>query len=153
MNPARIVAACRDGRRCGHGQTDAELLFDLFICDAGVVGDAALAGAAQLVENFARLAKREPVRPAQRRGDVLNDPPVLPRIARRIDRLVDLDDAAFDLRDRPFIFFLQRAGQHDVGMSGRVVEEEIDRHVELELLQHAGDEIVVRQRYQGIEAD
>ena len=86
---------------------DAELLLDLFVRDAGVVGDAAPTCAAQLVEDFARLAKCKAVRPAQRGGNVLDDPPILPRISRRIDRLVDLDHSAFDLRDRAFIFFLQ----------------------------------------------
>ena len=39
----------------------------------------------------------EALLPAQRPGDVLDDAPVLPGLAGRIDRLVDLDDAAFDL--------------------------------------------------------
>ena len=58
------------------------------------------------------------------------------RLARAVDRLVDLDDAAFDLRDGAFVLLLQAAGQHDVGVAGRVVQEEVDRDEELELLEH-----------------
>src|SRR4051812_4699674 len=119
---------------------DAELLLNLFVRDAGIVGDAALAGPAELVEDLPRLAKRKAMWPAQRLRDVLNDAPVLPRIARRIDCLVDLDHSTFDLGDRTFIFFMQRTGQDDVSIAGRVIEEEIDRHEEVEFLQHAGDE-------------
>ena len=63
--------------------------------------------------------------------------PVLPRLAGAVDRLVDLDDAALDLRDGALVFFLQAAGQDDVGVAGGVVEEEVDRDVELELLEAA----------------
>ena len=43
----------------------------------------------------------------------------------------------FDLRDGPFVLFLQTAGQDDVGVARRLVQEEIDRHVELELLERS----------------
>ena len=61
------------------------------------------------------------------RGNVLDDPPVLPRLARALNRLVDLDDAALDLRDQAFVLLLQAARQYHVGMARGVVQEEIDR--------------------------
>ena len=75
------------------------------------------------------------MRPTERAREILDDPPVLPRLARAIDRLVDLDDPPLDLRDRALVLFLQTARQHDIGVTGGVVEEEIDRDVELELLE------------------
>ena len=75
------------------------------------------------------------------------------RLARAVDRLVDLDDAAFDLRHRALVFFLQAAGQHDVGVARGVVEEEVDRDEELELVEAARDERVVGQRDLRVEAD
>ena len=135
------------------GPEHAHLALDLFVGHARVVGDAALAGDAQLLEDLARAREREAVRTAQRGGDVLNDPPVLARLARTIHRLVDLDDASFDLRDRALVFLVQAARQHDVGMAGGVVQEEVDRDVELELVEAAGDERVVGQRDLRIEAD
>jgi hypothetical protein len=71
----------------------------------------------------------------------------------RIDRLVDLDDAPFDLRHRPFVLFLQAAGQARRRRAGRVVEEEIDGDVELELVEAARDEAAVGQRHLRVEAD
>ncbi len=44
-------------------------------------------------------------------------------------------------------------GKDDVGMPGRLVEEEIDGDVELQFLQHPLDEVAVRQRHLGVEAD
>ena len=132
---------------------DAHLLRDLLVGHAGVVGDAAFAGDAQLLEDLARLVEGEAVRPAERLRDVLDDAPVLARLARAVHGLVDLDDAPLDLRHRPFVFLVQAAGQHDVGVPGGVVEEEVDGGVELELLEAARDEGVVRQRHLRVEAD
>ena len=95
----------------------------------------------------------KPLLAAQRLGDVLDDPPVLPRIAGRVDRLVDLDHPALGAGDHAFVLLVQRAGQHDVGVPGGLVQEEVDRDVELQLLQHPPDEVVVGQRDQRVEAD
>ena len=53
----------------------------------------------------------------------------------------------------PFVLLVQAARQHDVRVPGRVVEEEVDRGVELQLLEAARDEGVVRQRDLRVEAD
>ena len=71
----------------------------------------------------------------------------------QLDRLVDLDDPSLDLRDRPLVLLLQAAGQDDVGVAGGVVQEEVDRDEELQLLERARDELVVGQRDLGVEAD
>jgi hypothetical protein len=74
-------------------------------------------------------------------------------LAGRIDRLIDLDDAPLDLGDGSFIFFLEAARQDDVGVARRIVKEEVDGHVELEFLERACDERVVRQRHFRIETN
>src|SRR6478735_7744225 len=93
------------------------------------------------------------MRTPERLGNVLDDAPILTRLARTVDCLVDLDDPPFDLGDRPFVLFVQAARQHDVRVPGRVVEEKIDSGVELQLLETARDEGVVRQRHLRVEAD
>ena len=141
----RVVAVARPEH--------AHLPLDLFVSDAGIIGDAVFAGAAELVEDLARLVEREAVRPSQRTGEILDDAPVLPRLAGTVDRLVDLDHASFHLRHRAFVFFVQAARQHDVRVPRRVVEEEIDGGIELELLEAAGNEAAVGQGDFGIETD
>ena len=64
------------------GQKTPILRFDLLVGDARVVGDAARRRPAQLLEDFPRTGKREAALAAEGLGDVLNDPPVLPRVAR-----------------------------------------------------------------------
>src|SRR5262245_51305083 len=141
----RIVAVARPEH--------AHLCFDLFVRNPGIVGDAAFAGAAQLVEELVRAGKAEPMRAAEPTRDVLNDSPILSRVAWRIDRLVDLDDAPFDLCNGAFILLLEAAGQHDVGMTRGVGQEEVDGSVELESFQCAGAECDVRQRHDRVEAN
>ena len=117
------------------GPEHTEVALDFLVGHARVIGNPAFAGDAQLLEDLARTGKRESVRPLERARDVLDDAPVLPRLAGTLHGLVDLDDAALDLRDQPFILLVKRAGQHDVGMAGRVVQEEIDGDEKLELLE------------------
>src|SRR4029079_5844217 len=105
------------------------------------------------LEDLTGALEREAVRPSQRRGDVLDDAPVLPRLAWTVDRLVDLDDAALDLRDGPFVFFVQTPRQHDLGVPCRVVQEEVDGGIELEFLETARHEGIVGKRDLRIEAD
>src|SRR5262245_8361994 len=93
------------------------------------------------------------MRPPERLRDVLDDAPILTRVAGAVHSLVDLDDAPLDLRHRPFVLLVQAAGQHDVGVPRSVVEEEVDGNIELELLEGARDEGVVRQRHFRVEAD
>src|SRR5262249_22209916 len=124
---------------------NAVLLLDFLVGDAAVVGHAALAGAAEFVENLFRPAVGKALGPAERGGDVLNDAPVLARIAGGVNRLVDLDDPTFDLRDRALVLLVQRAGQYHVGVPGRLAHEKINGHEELELVEHAPDILIIRQ--------
>src|SRR5262249_50219912 len=96
---------------------------------------------------------REAALATHRASDVLNDAPILFRVARRIDRFVDLDDAAFDLRDDSFVLFMQRAGQDDVGVMRRFIQEEVYRHVKFQFVERPSDKVVIRQRDLRIEAD
>src|SRR5688572_7003955 len=130
-----------------------ELRGNLLVRDARIIRDAAFAGDAKLLEDLARMGEGEPGRPAKRARDVLDDAPVLPGIARAVNRLVDLDDAPFDLCDRPFVFLVQAPRQDDVGVPRGVVQEEVDGDVELELLEAPGDETVIRQGDLRVEAD
>src|SRR4029434_10989131 len=116
-------------------------------------GDTAFAGDPKLVEDFARLGEGETGRPAERLRNVLDDAPVLPRLTRTVDGLVDLDDASFNLGHRAFVFLLKTARQHDCGVPRRVVQEEVDRGVELELVETTRDEGIVGKRHLRVEAD
>src|SRR5690606_6024375 len=114
-----------------------ELLIDLLVRDAGVVREATLRRDAQLVEDPARRLEVEAAAAAERVRDVLDDAPVLARVARRIDGPVDLDDAALDLRHGALVLLLERAREHDVGVARGLAQEELDRDEELELLERA----------------
>src|SRR5262245_54391845 len=135
------------------GPEHSHVPLDLLVGHARVIGDAAAAGDTKFLENLARTAEGEACRTLQRDRNVLDDPPVLARLSGTRHRLVDLDDAAFDLCDRPFILLVKAAGQDDVGVTRRVVQEEIDRRVELQLVETASDEVVVGERDLRIEAD
>ena len=91
--------------------------------------------------------------PTERLRDVLDDAPVLARLTGAVHGLVDLDDAPFDLGDRAFVLLLEAARQDDVGVPRRVVHEEVDGGVELQLFETARDKGIVRQRHFRVEAD
>src|SRR5688572_1935869 len=93
---------------------DAEVARDFLVGHARVVGHAALARNSQLFEDRAWSLEGEAVRPPQRSGDVLEDPPVFARIPGAGHCLVDLDDAALDLGDRAFVLLLEAARQDDI---------------------------------------
>src|SRR5262249_41011379 len=80
------------------GPEHTHLPLDLLVGYARVVCDPAFAGDPQLVEDLARMGEGEALSPAQRGSDVLNDPPILPCVPWRVDRLVDLYHPALDLR-------------------------------------------------------
>src|SRR6516165_10919872 len=117
----------------------ALLRLDLLVAEARVIDDAALRRPAQLVEDLPRTGEGESSLPAQRAGDILEDPPVLPGVAGRRDGLVDLDDAALRGAEDPLVLPVLRAGQDHVGEPGRLAEEEIDVGDELQLWQHSLD--------------
>src|SRR5262245_8989436 len=123
------------------GPKNPVLALDLFIADAGVIGDAGAGRHAQLVENLSRVGKSETMGPVQRLGNVLNDTPIFPRLAGALHSLVDLDDAALGGCDNTFVFFLQRTGQDHIRITRGVTKEEIDGDVEFQLLEHAPDKI------------
>ena len=45
---------------------------------------------------------------------------------------------------------MQRAGQHNVGVARGVVQEEIDRHIELQLVEHAGTKLLSGSETSGL---
>src|SRR5581483_6088020 len=105
------------------------------------------------VEDLARRREGEAAGTSERGRDVLDNPPVLSRLAGAVDRLVDFDDTALHLRDRAFVLLLEAAGQDDVGVARRVVEEKVDGGVELQFLEGALNERAVGQRHLWVEAD
>src|SRR5688572_3700611 len=134
------------------GPKNPVLALDLFIADTEVISDAGARGHAQLVENLLWVGKGEPMRPVQRLRNVLNDTPIFPRFTGTLHGLVNLDDAALGGCDYAFVFFLQRTGQDHIRIMRAVIEEEIDHDVEFQLLKHAPDKIIVRQRDNRVEA-
>lgn len=126
LEQARCAGMVRRRARPEH----AVLALYLFIGDPVIIGDAALRGVTEFVENGARRGEGKPMRPLQRLRHILDDAPVLPRLARAFHGFIDFDDAALSGRDDAFVLLLQRAGQHDVRVARAVVEEEIDSDVE-----------------------
>ena len=131
----------------------AHVVFDLLVSDAEVISRAAFGGDAQFVENLLGRIVGEMLLRSQPLRDIQKDAGVSAGIARRVHRLADAHDAAFSRRDRAFLFFMERAGQNQIGMTRGFVEEEIDADVELQFLQRLPDHVVVRQRNQRVEAD
>src|SRR5215472_10364718 len=123
----------------------ALLLIDLFIGDAVVIGDAALGGASQLLEYFAGLAEGKVFASAEEAGQIADDLGIPPRVAGRVDRLLNMDHARLHARGDALFFLLKAAGQYDVRMGGGLGEEEIDDTEEFQLLQGFAREVGVRQ--------
>src|SRR5262249_46498779 len=121
----------------------AELAFNLVVGNSRVVRHAARGGPAQLLEDFTRTCEGEAALPAKGPGDVLQDLPVLLRVARRGHGRIDLDDPALGRADRALVLLVLRAGQHHVGEAGGFTQEEIDAGEEFELLEHAADEVAI----------
>ena len=93
------------------------------------------------------VAGAEPLR------EVADDPPVLARALWRAHDLPVMDDPALDVGRRPFVLLHQRAGKDDVGVARRFGHEEVDDGEELEPAERFADEVAVRQRHRGVEAD
>src|SRR5690606_14537957 len=121
--------------------------------NARVVNHRAAARRAQRIPDFAWAREGHPLLTPERTRDVLDDDPVPPCLTRWIDGLVDLDDPAFQLRHRAFVFFLKRTWEHYVGVPPRLVHEEVDRHVKLQAFEHFANEVVIRQPHDRVEAD
>ena len=132
---------------------DAHLLVDLLVGDAVVIGDAAARGLAQFLEDLARFVEREVLAAAQAARQIADDLRIGARIAGRIHGLLNMDHAPLHVAGDALLFFLQAAGQHDVGMRRGFRKEEIDDAEELQLLQRFAREIGVGQRDQRVEAD
>src|SRR5262249_23264897 len=108
------------------GPKDAVLGLNSLVGNARIVRDAAGTRPPQLVEDLPRAGEREPLRPAEGTGDVLDDPPVLAGVAGTVDRLIDLDDPALRRADDALILLVQRTRKHHVGVPGRLGQEEVD---------------------------
>ena len=132
---------------------ETHLVLDALPRRAPVVGGAAGGGEAQLLEDLLGAGVSEVLALAETVGEVDEDPPVHPRIAGRVDGLVDLDDATLAGRGGAFVFLVQRPGQHDVGVVGRLRQEEVDDGVELEPIERLRGELCVGRRHSRVEAD
>src|SRR5690554_2339630 len=150
---ARVIHGLTVGRLAGTGPEDAVLILDLFISNARIVDHRPLGGDAQLLEHLSGVCEGHAVFATQRAGNILNDRPIPARLARALDRPVDLDNAPLKLRDRALVLLLQRPRQDDIGKTSGLVEEEVDRNVEVELLEHAPDEVVIGKRNHRVKAN
>src|SRR5207302_5306518 len=125
-------AALEEPRRAGVilGWTrpeGAHVTIEALVRDAAVVGDAAAREPPQLVEDVGRRMEVEALTLAEPACQLADDLPVAPRLARRLDGLPDADDAALDARHRAVVLLVQRAGEHEVGVTRRLRQEEVDR--------------------------
>ena len=64
-----------------------------------------------------------------------------------------MNDAPLDVGGRAFVFFHQRSRQHEVGIAGGLGHEEVDHGEEFQPTECFADEVAVRQRHGGVEAD
>src|SRR5262245_58256497 len=85
--------------------------------------------------------------------DVADDRAVDTGAARRIDGLLDVNDASLGAGDDAFLFFLETAGQDDVGVMRGLGEKEVDHAEELEPFEGLTGEVRVWQRNERVEAD
>jgi hypothetical protein len=105
----------------------------------------------ELGENFTGSLESKSPLPPERLGDVLEDPPVLFRVAGRVDRLVDLDDPPLGRAGDTFVLLVLGAGQNHVCEPAGFAEEEVNVRIELELAQHALNEVAIWQGYDRVE--
>src|SRR5215472_11934604 len=98
---------------------------DLLVSDAIVVGMSAARRFPQLVVNLARRAVWKELFLAETLGDFAVDPTVASGVSGRIDGFPDVNDTAFGRTADSFLFFLETAGQHDVGIVSGFGHEKI----------------------------
>src|SRR5207245_7380510 len=108
----------------GAGPEDAALRVDLLVADTGIVGGPALAGAAQLLEDFARTGVAETVSVTEARGDVAQHFDVRPRARWRGLGAAAAHHAALEIRHRSFFLGPLRRWQDAVPPRRRLGEEE-----------------------------
>src|SRR5262249_14444373 len=84
-----------------------EVLLDLLVRDAGIVGDSAARGAPQFLKDLLRRAEVEETALAQSPRQIADNLPVAPGFAGGIDRLADADDAALRTSHGPLVFLLK----------------------------------------------
>ena len=70
---------------------------------------------------------------------ITDDPRIDARVPGRINRLVDLDHASFDVAHYAFFFFLQASGKDDVRVMCCFGHEKIDHAEEFQLLERFAD--------------
>ena len=126
---------------------DAHLLVDLLPGNPEIVGHTAFRGNAQLVEDLLRRAVHKLVGGTEPRGEVADDPPILPGARRRIDCLLMVDDAALDVGGGAFVLFHQGARQNHICMLCRFGKEEVAGGEELQLLERFANEGLIGQRH------
>ena len=105
---------------------DAHLALDALVGDAGVVGGAAGAGAAELVEDGLGVAEIELVRASQAARQLEEDRGVGARPGGRRHRGAEAHHARLGGRRRALLLLVQRAGQHHVRVPRRLAHEEVD---------------------------
>ena len=87
-------------------------------------------------------------------GELAEDPDVVARLARRVERLPDALDAALAARDRALSLApARRCGEHDVRELARPREEDVLDDEVLELLQQPDGALLVRLGLRGVLAE
>src|SRR5207245_6845056 len=137
----------------GAGPEDAALRVDLLVADTGIVGGPALAGAAQLLEDFARTGIAETVSVTEACGDVAQHFDVRPRSRWRGLGAAAAHRPALELRHRSFFLGPLRRWQYDVRQRRRLGEEEVGDGEKVERTQPRFDPPRIGRGHDGVRAN
>src|SRR5262245_35230340 len=132
----------------GAGPEYTHLAVDLFVSDAVVIGMTAARGFPQFVEDLPRGLVVEEFSFAQAASKVAINLPINASVPWRVHRLLNVQDAAFDIGDDAFVLLLQAASQDHVGMMCGLRKEEVHHAEKLEFLQRLAGKVRIGQRDQ-----
>src|SRR6266496_2248358 len=106
------------------GPEDTHLFIHSLVGDAVVVRHTASRGDSQLLENVGRILKWKELSATEPMCQVDDDVGVASGVARGIDAVLPVNDAAFGTATEPVFFLMEAAGQNDIGMVSGFREKE-----------------------------
>src|SRR6476469_1094853 len=119
----------------GTRPANAVLPVDSIPRNAVIIADAAFGSDTQLIKYFFGGIEDEFVGLAKARSYIADNPPIQACISGRIYDLLMVDHPAFHVGRGAFIFFHQRTCQHNICVSRRLRQEEVNLREELQFLE------------------